>query len=238
VFRQCDIVIRAESNECSIQKLELSILCSFIPSIQAGRINEIDVVPHDNAVYRAQLCSSIGLYLHQLYPALMYGLPGKDFCIHAMWLTVVFEESLASNCKGLKMSLGGRSVHVQFFGTHDFARVRLEQVKSFLSGLFIDLHSKCKKHSFIEALEEAKRQGSPGQRMGPTTRSVGNTQTSATSSTTLASALASADWKFKSCSRVNLDSIDISKNRDTLSINLNLLPAATCQPLKQHPLQP
>jgi len=39
-----------------------------------------------------------------------------------MWPAVVLDESLASNCKGLKMSLGGRSVPVQFFGTHDFAR--------------------------------------------------------------------------------------------------------------------
>ncbi|KAH1156541.1 hypothetical protein GYH30_051373 [Glycine max] len=76
---------------------------------------------------------------------------------HAMWPAVVLDESLASNCKGLKMFLGGRSVPVQFFGTHDFARVRLQQVKSFLSGLLTDLHSKCKKHSFIEGLEEAKR---------------------------------------------------------------------------------
>ncbi|KAG5017878.1 hypothetical protein JHK82_023565 [Glycine max] len=30
--------------------------------IQAGSIDGTDVVPHDNAVYRAQLCSSIGLY--------------------------------------------------------------------------------------------------------------------------------------------------------------------------------
>ncbi|KAG5016851.1 hypothetical protein JHK82_022496 [Glycine max] len=76
---------------------------------------------------------------------------------HAMWPAVVLDESLASNCKGLKMFLGGSSVPVQFFGTHDFARVRLQQVKSFLSGLLTDLHSKCKKHSFIEGLEEAKR---------------------------------------------------------------------------------
>ncbi|XP_020218632.1 histone-lysine N-methyltransferase ATX2 [Cajanus cajan] len=76
---------------------------------------------------------------------------------HAMWPAVVLDESLASNCKGLKMFLGGRSVPVQFFGTHDFARVRLQQVKSFLSGLLTELHSKCKKHSFIEGLEEAKR---------------------------------------------------------------------------------
>ncbi|KAL9297399.1 hypothetical protein ACSQ67_023295 [Phaseolus vulgaris] len=76
---------------------------------------------------------------------------------HAMWPAVVLDESLARNCKGLKMILGGRSVPVQFFGTHDFARVRVQQVKSFLSGLLTDLHSKCKKHSFIEGLEEAKR---------------------------------------------------------------------------------
>jgi len=31
--------------------------------IQAGSIDGTDVVPHDNAVYRAQLCSSIGLCL-------------------------------------------------------------------------------------------------------------------------------------------------------------------------------
>lgn len=44
------------------------------------------------------------------------------FAGHAMWPAVVLDESLASNCKGLKMFLGGRSVPVQFFGTHDFAR--------------------------------------------------------------------------------------------------------------------
>ncbi|XP_057436320.1 histone H3-lysine(4) N-trimethyltransferase ATX1-like [Lotus japonicus] len=76
---------------------------------------------------------------------------------HAMWPAVVLDESLASNCRGLRMFIGGRSVPVQFFGTHDFARVRLQQVKSFLSGLLTDLHSKCKKLSFIEGLEEAKR---------------------------------------------------------------------------------
>ncbi|KAJ1435470.1 Zinc finger, PHD-type [Sesbania bispinosa] len=76
---------------------------------------------------------------------------------HAMWPAVVLDESFASNCKGLKTFIGGRSVPVQFFGTHDFARVRLQQVKSFLSGLLTDLHSKCKKLSFFEGLEEAKR---------------------------------------------------------------------------------
>ncbi|CAL5191354.1 unnamed protein product [Lathyrus oleraceus] len=76
---------------------------------------------------------------------------------YAMWPAVVLDESLASSCKGLKTFIGGRSVPVQFFGTHDFARVRLQQVKSFLNGLLTDLHSKCKKQSFIDGLEEAKR---------------------------------------------------------------------------------
>ncbi|GLT61192.1 hypothetical protein SLA2020_339140 [Shorea laevis] len=30
--------------------------------IQAGSIDGTDILPHDNAVYRAQLCSSAGLY--------------------------------------------------------------------------------------------------------------------------------------------------------------------------------
>ncbi|KAE9595226.1 putative histone-lysine N-methyltransferase [Lupinus albus] len=76
---------------------------------------------------------------------------------YAMWPAVILDESLASNCKGLKTLLGGRSVPVQFFGTHDFARVRVQQVKSFLGGLLTELHTKCKKVSFIEGVEEARR---------------------------------------------------------------------------------
>ena len=33
----------------------------------------------------------------------------------------------------------------------------MQQVKSFLSGLLTELHTKCKKVSFVEGLEEAKR---------------------------------------------------------------------------------
>ncbi|KAK4255349.1 hypothetical protein QN277_008360 [Acacia crassicarpa] len=75
---------------------------------------------------------------------------------HAMWPALVMDESLAGNCKGLKLFSGGGSVPVQFFGTHDFARVRLQQVKSFLTGLLSRLHLKCKKPHFFEGLEEAK----------------------------------------------------------------------------------
>ncbi|MED6138307.1 hypothetical protein PIB30_073073, partial [Stylosanthes scabra] len=76
---------------------------------------------------------------------------------HAMWPAVVLDESLARKCKGLKTTLGGKSVPVQFFGTHDFARVRLQQVKSFLSGLLTELYTKCNKTSFVDSIEEAKR---------------------------------------------------------------------------------
>ncbi|KAF7837087.1 histone-lysine N-methyltransferase ATX2-like [Senna tora] len=75
---------------------------------------------------------------------------------HAMWPALVMDESLAGNCKGLKLFSGGRSIPVQFFGTHDFASVRLQQVKSFLTGLLNHLHLKCKKPCFFEGLEEAK----------------------------------------------------------------------------------
>lgn len=41
---------------------------------------------------------------------------------HAMWPAIVVDESLVHR-KGLSKALGGRSVPVQFFGTHDFARL-------------------------------------------------------------------------------------------------------------------
>lgn len=47
------------------------------------------------------------------------------FAGYAMWPAVVLDESLASNCKGLKTIIGGGSVPVQFFGTHDFARFNI-----------------------------------------------------------------------------------------------------------------
>lgn len=34
--------------------------------IQAGSIDGTDILPHDNAVYRAQLCSSAGLCISSL----------------------------------------------------------------------------------------------------------------------------------------------------------------------------
>lgn len=39
-----------------------------------------------------------------------------------MWPAVVIDESLTVDRKGLSKTAGGRSVPVQFFGTHDFAR--------------------------------------------------------------------------------------------------------------------
>lgn len=75
---------------------------------------------------------------------------------HAMWPAVVLDESLAGGRMALKKHAGEKSVLVQFFGTHDFARVRLKQVISFLKGLLSSFHLKCKKPNFVCSLEEAK----------------------------------------------------------------------------------
>lgn len=48
----------------------------------------------------------------------MYSLSG-----HAMWPAIIMDESLVSDRKGLNKCSGRRSIPVQFFGTHDFARL-------------------------------------------------------------------------------------------------------------------
>ncbi|XVF29329.1 hypothetical protein REPUB_Repub15cG0111300 [Reevesia pubescens] len=75
---------------------------------------------------------------------------------HALWPAIVVDESLVGNRKGLSQNSGGRSVPVQFFGTHDFARIKMKQVTSFLKGLLSSFHRKCKKPRFTRGLEEAK----------------------------------------------------------------------------------
>ncbi|KDP42889.1 hypothetical protein JCGZ_23831 [Jatropha curcas] len=75
---------------------------------------------------------------------------------HAMWPAIVVDESLIGNRKGLNKTSGERSVFVQFFGTHDFARIKPKQVISFLKGLLSSFHLKCRKPHFTRSLEEAK----------------------------------------------------------------------------------
>ncbi|KAL9140489.1 hypothetical protein ABFS82_14G040500 [Erythranthe guttata] len=75
---------------------------------------------------------------------------------HAVWPAIVLDESHVSERKGLNKISGEKSVIVQFFGTHDFARVARKHVISFLKGLLASCHSKCKKPTFIQGLEEAK----------------------------------------------------------------------------------
>ncbi|KAK3025444.1 hypothetical protein RJ639_042170 [Escallonia herrerae] len=75
---------------------------------------------------------------------------------HAVWPAIVLDESLVGNRKGLNKVSGEKSVPVQFFGTHDFARVKAKQVISFLRGLLSSNHLKCKKSDFVRSLEEAK----------------------------------------------------------------------------------
>lgn len=75
---------------------------------------------------------------------------------HAMWPGLVVDDSHIS-AQGISNKASvGRSVSVQFFGTHDFARIKTKQIISFLRGLLSSLHLKCKKPRFVRALEEAK----------------------------------------------------------------------------------
>lgn len=75
---------------------------------------------------------------------------------HAMWPALVMDEALAGQRKGLSKISGEKSVLVQFFGTHDFARIKTKQIISFLRGLLSSFHLKCKKPKFVLSLEEAK----------------------------------------------------------------------------------
>ncbi|KAG9447430.1 hypothetical protein H6P81_013558 [Aristolochia fimbriata] len=75
---------------------------------------------------------------------------------HSMWPAIVVGESNVSACKDLKPTAGEGSIPVQFFGTHDFARINMKHVISFLKGLLLSFHMKCKQTRFYRGLEEAK----------------------------------------------------------------------------------
>ncbi|ESQ51749.1 hypothetical protein EUTSA_v10016217mg [Eutrema salsugineum] len=76
---------------------------------------------------------------------------------HAMWPAVIVEESVIGERKGLNNKLSGRgSLLVQFFGTHDFARIKGKQATSFIKGLLSPSHLKCKQPRFEEGMQEAK----------------------------------------------------------------------------------
>ncbi|CAF2286891.1 unnamed protein product [Brassica rapa] len=78
---------------------------------------------------------------------------------HAMWPAVIVDESVIGERKGLTNKVsGGRSILVQFFGTHDFARIKVKQATSFLKGLLAQSHLKCKQPRFEEGMHEAKMQ--------------------------------------------------------------------------------
>ncbi|KAJ0989001.1 hypothetical protein J5N97_007357 [Dioscorea zingiberensis] len=75
---------------------------------------------------------------------------------YAMWPALIMNESFIGGRKSLKPTRGDRSVLVQFFGTHDFARINLKQAIPFVNGLLTSLHLKCKQASFCRSLDEAK----------------------------------------------------------------------------------
>ncbi|CAL9064221.1 histone-lysine N-methyltransferase TRX1-like [Musa acuminata AAA Group] len=75
---------------------------------------------------------------------------------HAMWPAVVVSESNFGPRGDLKPTRINQSILVQFFGTHDFARIKLKQAIPFLNGLLSSLHLKCKQARFYRSLDEAK----------------------------------------------------------------------------------
>nr|CAD1831618.1 unnamed protein product [Ananas comosus var. bracteatus] len=75
---------------------------------------------------------------------------------HAMWPAVVMDESNVGARGVLKLARVDQSVLVQFFGTHDFARIRSKYAIPFLNGLLSSLHLKCKQARFYRSLDEAK----------------------------------------------------------------------------------
>ncbi|CAI9770886.1 unnamed protein product [Fraxinus pennsylvanica] len=81
---------------------------------------------------------------------------GTHLSGHAMWASIILGESLVGKLKGLNRISRGKSVPVQFFGTHDFSRFTRKQVISFLQGLLSSCHLKYKKPNFVRALEEEK----------------------------------------------------------------------------------
>ncbi|MQM04932.1 hypothetical protein Taro_037735, partial [Colocasia esculenta] len=75
---------------------------------------------------------------------------------HAMWPAVVADEAYLVAHNVLKTVRGERAVSVQFFGTHDFARINVKHVIPFLNGAASGYHLKCKQKRFRQSLEEAK----------------------------------------------------------------------------------
>ncbi|XP_020591752.1 histone-lysine N-methyltransferase TRX1-like [Phalaenopsis equestris] len=71
---------------------------------------------------------------------------------HAVWPALIVNEPCAG-ASGLKRE---QSFYVQFFGTHNFARVSLKQVMPFGKGVHCSFDLKCKQGSFIQSLDEVK----------------------------------------------------------------------------------
>ncbi|XP_047317681.1 histone-lysine N-methyltransferase TRX1-like [Impatiens glandulifera] len=75
---------------------------------------------------------------------------------HAAWPALVLDEELVAGCKGLKGKVGQKSYPVQFFGSHDLARVKNTDATPFIPGLLSTLQIKCKRVAFVRGLQEAE----------------------------------------------------------------------------------
>ncbi|KAJ7559003.1 hypothetical protein O6H91_04G065300 [Diphasiastrum complanatum] len=75
---------------------------------------------------------------------------------YPMWPAFVMDEEHAL-AFGLEPVSYARLLPVQFFGSHDCARINPRQVVIFSKGLVLNYHSKCKRVAFRQGLEEVER---------------------------------------------------------------------------------
>ncbi|KAK3132501.1 hypothetical protein QOZ80_6AG0523000 [Eleusine coracana subsp. coracana] len=141
-----------ESEELGLsdERIKFSISSTEMKSLNL----KFGVSNQDKKGYEELLALAIGFHDYQsLDPG---DLVWAKITGHAMWPAVVVDDSDVPANRALKPVRLDQSILVQFFGTHDFARVKLKQAVPFLNGLFSSLHLKCKQTTFGRSLEEAK----------------------------------------------------------------------------------
>lgn len=76
---------------------------------------------------------------------------------HSMWPAFVMDEAHANACDGLETAPREGAIPVQFFGSHDYARINSKQIMPFSKGFQSNFQLKCKRIPFLRGLSEAWR---------------------------------------------------------------------------------
>lgn len=76
---------------------------------------------------------------------------------HSMWPAFVMDEAHANACDGLETAPREGAIAVQFFGSHDYARINSKQIMPLSKGFQSNFQQKCKRVPFLRGLCEAWR---------------------------------------------------------------------------------